>query len=69
MESSELMKLRELCYKVAYFRNNPIIKPQQIDRDKLKWDKMDEVWLDTIRSNRQFWFTEYEFRKSDFSID
>lgn len=60
------MDLLELQNITAYFKNSPIIEPKQVDKERIKCNKMDEEWIKTIRRNRQFWFTEYQFRFEDF---
>lgn len=60
------MNLLELQNITAYTKNNPITEPSQIDKDKLKWNKMNEEWIGRIRENNQFWFTEYKFNPNDF---
>lgn len=57
------MNIDELDKKAGYFKNNPITDPKQIDREKLRWHKMDESWLSAIRGNRQFWFTGFKIEQ------
>lgn len=60
------MNLSELQNITAYTKNNPITDPNQIDKGKFKWNKMDEDWIDRIREDNKFWFTEYKFNPNDF---
>lgn len=61
------MNIQALNNTVAYIKGSPIYKPEQVQKEKLVWNKMDEQWINRLKESNVFWFTGYVYNPQDFN--